>query len=144
VPTKHGAGVDTISQIRTNTVLALWWLHNCNVTAYRNAVTLQVTDTIRSYDLNYHHVPHGATASCERYTMGFPVCYRTPSDVFAPSSGFVRLYTLHFKEKDKRAAAVAKATVHKQGSVQRFKLAGRLEFSVGQWFIQEFHQNVAQ
>jgi hypothetical protein len=38
-------------------------------------VTLQVTDTIRSYDLNCHPVPHGVTVSCERYTMGFPVCY---------------------------------------------------------------------
>jgi hypothetical protein len=37
--------------------------HTCNVTAHRNAVTLQVTDTIRSYDLNFHPVPHGATAS---------------------------------------------------------------------------------
>jgi len=30
---------------------------------------------------------------------------------------------------------VAEATVHKQGSVQRFKFAGRLEFAVGQWVI---------
>jgi hypothetical protein len=52
-----------------------WWVHTCNVTAYRNAVTFQVTDTIRSYDLNLHPVPHGVTASCERYTVGFPVCY---------------------------------------------------------------------
>jgi hypothetical protein len=61
--------------------------------------------------------------------MGFPVCYGTPSDVFAASSGFVHLYTLHFKEKEKRVAVVAKATAHKQGSVERFKFAGRLEFS---------------
>jgi hypothetical protein len=53
----------------------LRWVHTCNVTAYRNAVTLQVTDTIRNYDLNFHPVPHGVTVSCERYTMGFPVCY---------------------------------------------------------------------
>ena len=43
---------------------------------------------------------------------------------------------------------VAKASVHNQGSVQRFKFAGRLEFSVSksvsQWIIQEFHQNVSQ
>jgi hypothetical protein len=45
------------------------------VTAYRNAVTLQVTDTIRSYDLNFHPVPHDLTVSCLRYTVGFPVCY---------------------------------------------------------------------
>jgi hypothetical protein len=52
----------------------LRWVHTCNVTAHRNAVTLQVTDTIRSYDLNFHPVPHGVTVSCERYSMGFPVC----------------------------------------------------------------------
>ena len=40
------------------------------------------------------------------------------------------------KEREKRAAVVAKATVHKQRSVQRFTLAGRREFSVGQWDIQ--------
>jgi hypothetical protein len=38
-------------------------------------VTLQVTDTKRSYDLNFHLMPHGVTVSCERYTMGFPGCY---------------------------------------------------------------------
>jgi len=30
---------------------------------------------------------------------------------------------------------VANATVHKQGSVQQFRFADRLEFSVRQWFI---------
>jgi hypothetical protein len=35
-------------------------------------------------------------------------------------------------------AVVAKASVHKQGSVQRFKFAGRLEFSVGQWLYKNF------
>jgi len=30
---------------------------------------------------------------------------------------------------------VAEVTLHKQGSVQRFKFAGRLEFSVGQWIL---------
>jgi hypothetical protein len=50
-------------------------VHTCNVTAYRNAVTLQVTDTIRSYDLNLHPVPHVVTVSCGHCTMGFPVCY---------------------------------------------------------------------
>jgi len=67
--------------------------------------------------------------------MGFPVCYGSPSDVFAASSDFVLLYTIRFKEKEKRVAVVAKATVHKQGSVERFKFAGRLEFSVSQWVI---------
>jgi hypothetical protein len=53
----------------------LRWLHTCNVTAYLNAVTVQVTDTIRSYDLKFHPVPHGVTVACGRYTMGFPVRY---------------------------------------------------------------------
>jgi hypothetical protein len=50
-------------------------VHTCNVTTCRNAVTLQVTDTIRSYDLNIHPMPHAVTVSCDRYTVGFPVCY---------------------------------------------------------------------
>jgi hypothetical protein len=78
------------------------------------------------------------TVSCERYTRRFPVCYGSLSAVFAASSGFVHLYkyTLDIKEKEKRVVVVvANATVHKQGSVQRFKFAGRLEFSVGQWVI---------
>ena len=79
-------------------------------------------------------MPHDVI-TCERYTLGFPVCYGSPNDVFAASSGFVHLYTLRFKEKEKRAAVVANVTVHNQGSVQRFKFAGRLEFSVGQWVI---------
>jgi hypothetical protein len=53
------------------------WVHTYTVTAYRNALTLQVTDTIPSYDLNFHPVPHSVTVSCERYTMGFPVCYES-------------------------------------------------------------------
>jgi hypothetical protein len=56
-------------------VVVYRWVHTCNVTAYRNNVTLQVTDTIRSYDLNFHSVPHDVTVSCERYTVGFRVCY---------------------------------------------------------------------
>jgi len=78
-------------------------------------------------------VPHGVTVSFERYTTGFPVCYGRPRDVFAASSRLVHLYTLRFKENEKRAGVVvAKATAHKQGSVQRFKFGGRLEFLVGQ------------
>ena len=122
-----------LRHINTNT---LGWIQTCNVTVYCDAVTLQVTDTIRSYELNFHPVPHSVTVSCWHYTVGFPVCYGSPSDVFAASSGFVHLYTLRFKEKEKRVAVVAKATVHKQGSVRRFKFAGRLEFSVSQWVIQ--------
>jgi hypothetical protein len=51
---------------------------------------------------------------------------------------------IRFKEKEKRVAVVAKATVHKQGSVQQFKFVGRLAFSVGQWVVSEFHQNVSR
>jgi hypothetical protein len=80
----------------------LRWVHTSNVTAYRNAVTLQVTDTIRSYELNFHPVPHGVTVFCKRYTLRFPVCYLSPSDVVTASSGFVRLYILRFKEKERR------------------------------------------
>jgi hypothetical protein len=69
---------------------------------YRNTLTLQVTDTIRSYELNFHPVPLGVTASCEHYITGLPVCYGGPSDVFAARRGFVQLYTLRFKEKEKR------------------------------------------
>jgi hypothetical protein len=79
----------------------LRWVHTCNVHAFRNAATLQVTHTIRSYDLNFHPVPHGVTVSCKRYTRRFPVCYGCPNDVFAASSGLVHLYTLHFNEKKK-------------------------------------------
>jgi hypothetical protein len=90
---------------------------------------------IRSYELNFHPVPLSVKVSCERYTLGFPVCYGGPSDVFAASSGYVHLYTLRFKEKEKRVKVVAKATVHKQGSVQPFKFGGKLEFSACQWVI---------
>jgi hypothetical protein len=48
---------------------------HCNVTAYRDAVKLRVTDTIRSYDLSTNPMPHGVTAFSENYTMGFPVSY---------------------------------------------------------------------
>jgi hypothetical protein len=39
------------------------------------------------------------------------------------------------KKERKERTLVANATVHSQGSVQRFKFAGTLEFSVGQWVI---------
>jgi len=53
--------------------------------------------------MNFHPVSHSVTVFCERYTVGFPVCYGSPSDVSATSSGFVHSYTLRFKEKEKRA-----------------------------------------
>jgi hypothetical protein len=40
-------------------------------------LTLQLTDTMMSYNLNFHPMPHGITVYCECYTMGFPVCYRS-------------------------------------------------------------------
>jgi hypothetical protein len=46
------------------------WVHTYNVTAYRNVSS----DTIRSYNLNFHPVPHGVTVSCKHYTMGCTVC----------------------------------------------------------------------
>ena len=111
------------------------WVHTCNVIAGLNSITLWVIETIWNYELNFHPMPHDVTESCECYTSGFPVCHGSPSDVFAASSGFVLLYTLCFKEKEKRVAVVAKATVHKQGTEQRFRFAGRLEFSVCQCVI---------
>ena len=78
----------------------LKWREVCD--SRPNAVMLPVTDKIRSYELNFQPVPHGVTVSCERYTVGFPVCYGSPSDVFAASSGFVHLYILRFKGKEKR------------------------------------------
>ena len=59
-------------------------------------VSLQLTDTTRSYDLNFHPVSHGVTVRCERYAVGFLVCYGSQSDVLATSSGFVHLYILRF------------------------------------------------
>jgi len=61
------------------------------VTSWRTdvAVRLQVMDTIRSYELNFHPVPHGVRVSCGRYRIGFPVCYGSQNDVFAASSGIV-------------------------------------------------------
>jgi hypothetical protein len=112
--------------------------HKVTLPRIVNTVTLQVTDMIQSYKLNFHPMPHGVTISFERYTLGFPVCYESPSNVFAASSGFVHLHTLHFKEKEKRAVVVvvAEATLHKQRNVQQFKFAGRLDFqSVSQWVI---------
>jgi hypothetical protein len=59
-------------------VVLLRWVYTCNITAYHNAITLQVSDTIQSYDLNFHPVPHGVTVSCERYIRRFPVLLREP------------------------------------------------------------------
>jgi hypothetical protein len=37
-------------------------------------------------------VPHGVSVTCELYTLGFPVCYGSPRNVFTVSSGFVHIY----------------------------------------------------
>jgi hypothetical protein len=37
-------------------VQLLVWVHTCNITTYRDAVTLQVADTVWSYELNLHPV----------------------------------------------------------------------------------------
>jgi hypothetical protein len=53
----------------------LRWVHTCNVTMCHNGIKFLVTNTIQSYDLNFHPMPHGVTVSCKCYTMRFPVCY---------------------------------------------------------------------
>jgi hypothetical protein len=58
---------------RSILLVFLRWVHTIH--AFRNAATLQVTHTIRSYDLNFHPVLVGVTVSCKRYTRQFPVCY---------------------------------------------------------------------
>jgi hypothetical protein len=55
--------------------ISLSCVNTCNVTANLNAILLQVTDTIRSYDMKFHPVPHDVTVSCRSYAMGFRVCY---------------------------------------------------------------------
>jgi len=47
------------------------------------------------------------------------------------------IYIHHaLKEKRKKRTVMANATLHKQESVQRSKVSGRLKFSGGQWVIQ--------
>jgi hypothetical protein len=98
--------VTVVTRTRLHVTLYVRWVHTCNVTPCRKAVTLQVLDTIRSYELNFHPVPHGVTVSCERCTVGFPVCYGSPSDVSAASSNFVHLYiqnaALNFTHSESR------------------------------------------
>jgi hypothetical protein len=45
------------------------------------------------------------------------------------------IYIHYALKKKRRVVVVANATVYKQESVERFKFAGRLKFSVGQWVI---------
>ena len=54
----------------------LRWVHTCNVTAYRNAVTLQETDTIRSYELNFQPVPHGVNSILRALHIAVPSLLR--------------------------------------------------------------------
>jgi len=93
----------------------LRWVHTGNITAYFKYIALQVTDTILSYELNFHSVPHGVTVSCERYTVGFPVCYGSPSDVFAASSGFVHLYIYIYYALKKKSGGVGKGNSTQAG-----------------------------
>jgi hypothetical protein len=67
-------------------------------------------------------VSHGK----QRYTMGFPVRYGSPRDVFATSSSFLHLHALRIKDKKQTAAVMANAIVHKQGSLQWLKFIKRL------------------
>ena len=57
------------------------------------------------------------TVSGKHCTLGFPVRYGSPRDVFAASSSFVHLHTLRIEEKWKTAAVVTNAIVHKQGII---------------------------
>jgi hypothetical protein len=84
------------------------------------------------------------TVSCKRYTMGFPVRYGRPRDVFVTCSSFVHLQTLRIEGGGGgTAAVVANAIVHKQGSLQWFKFIKRLKFSAGQWPVYNtFHENI--
>jgi hypothetical protein len=54
---------------------------------YCHAIMLQVTDTIQSYNLNFHTVPHGIRVYCERYTMEFLVCYGSQNIMNVKKSG---------------------------------------------------------
>ena len=73
------------------------------------------------------------TQSCKLYTLGFPVRYGSPTDVFAASSSFVHLHALRIEEWKETAAVVTNAIAQKQGSLQWFKFIKRLEFSASQW-----------
>jgi hypothetical protein len=70
------------------------------VTAYRNAVTLQVTDTIRSYDLKIDFVPHGVTLFRDHYPMEFPVRYEGQKN--------------HQRKEDERGGRWWRVTLHAQ------------------------------
>jgi hypothetical protein len=61
--------------------------------------------------------------------QAFPVRYGSPRDIIPASSSFVHLHTLGIEEKKETAALVGNGIVHKQGSLQRFKLIKRLQFS---------------
>jgi hypothetical protein len=58
-----------------------WPLPSYTLVTLPHTVRMQVTDMIWSYHLNFHPMPHGVTVSCEHYTMGIPVCYKTRSIV---------------------------------------------------------------
>jgi len=74
-------------------------------------------------------VPHGVILSCERYTTGFPVCYGSPSDVFAASSGFVLLYgTLRYKEKRGKSSGSGKGNCRQAGNCTAVQVCWQTNF----------------
>jgi hypothetical protein len=72
-------------------------------------------------------------------TLGFPVCYGSPSDVFAASSSFVHLvYIVQYALKGKRNQRQWWQTqlyASREVDGQWFKCVGRLEFAVDQRVI---------
>jgi len=78
----------------------LRWVLTCNVTAYRNVASDSHGTELRA------ELPTRASrrnSILRALHRGVPSLLREPSDVFAASSGFVRLYTFRFKGKEKRA-----------------------------------------
>ena len=67
---------------------------------------------------------------------GVPSLLREPRAMSLQLAAISYVYIFYGKKKErKERTVVAKTTVHKHGSVQRFKFAGRRECSAGQWVI---------
>jgi hypothetical protein len=86
--------------------------YTCNVTALCNDVTLQVTDTIRNYELNFHPVPHGVQypASVTRWGSQFFTGVRAMSLQLAVASFTYIHYALKKKEKRADGCDVSRCT----------------------------------
>ena len=54
----------------------LRWVHTLTLPRTLDAVTLQVTDTIRSYKLNFHPVPHDVNSILRALHIGVPSLLR--------------------------------------------------------------------